>query len=862
MRILYTVIYLFLVNVVYCQLTDNFNDGNFTSNLSWKGNTESFIVDPLNRLRLNASGAGNSVLYIDATYPPSFSIEMTIKQEFNPSGSNFSRLYFLADNTDLAKSNSYYLQFGENGTEDAVRFYKQTNGSSSLLSSGKLGSLNTDSSFFKIFLTRFNEDNFNFSIDYNLDGKVDDEFSANDASIKNSAGKYFGIYALFSSTRKDKFAWDDFSLKPISGGDMIAPAISNVIVVNNKILQVIFSEAIDRNILSNLKNFDVVGLGNPTSATMDDINNKTIELKFNSDFNPFTNYSLEVISAKDLAGNIAPTLKYNFSFSTPIQLGDVVLTEILFDPYVNQQDFIELYNTTNNDIDLKGCKIKSFANNQEQTIETSVLIKSKSYLALTPSMVSVASTYSPPSNVVIINQSLPSMNNDKGNISFTSSLGIILDSFTYSDQLHTIDKTEKNIEGVSLEKINFSPYNNEFYHWKSSIVDTKYATPGYANSHLSDKTLPKAINAEIKNDKQIIVYFDEGLSFESIKIIENYTLNNGFNNPSKAEFNEKKSSQVLLTYTKSFLPTIDYALEIKNIKDVNNNIISATILPLLFSESPKIGDLILSEILFNPYTDGDDFIEIYNNSNKNISLQNLVLRNNNNQQSTTIAKGVLQSKKFLAFSINPNKTKAIYKSPDDANFYTTNLPAFNVDEGNVSIVFNNLVLDSFNYNEDLHNVFIDQSDRKGVSLEKIVLKEMDNTKSNWGSGSKATNYGTPGYKNSNNYATNGIDISSLFKITNKVFSPNDDGNKDLLIVEYNLPSAGFIANVKVYNSDGFPIKDLAQNELLGVNGIIKWDGYNSDNFIEKNGIYIIVGEVFNAEGDKKIFKKECVLSRL
>ena len=185
------------------------------------------------------------------------------------------------------------------------------------------------------------------------------------------------------------------------------------------------------------------------------------------------------------------------------------------------------------------------------------------------------------------------------------------------------------------------------------------------------------------------------------------------------------------------------------------------------------------------------------------------------------------------------------------------LPSLNNDDGIVAIYNeNNELLDSFGYNEDIQYALLD--DVEGVSLEKLNLKAFDNSNSNWHSASRDVNYATPGYRNSNSITN--IDISEEFQLEKKVFSPDGDSKDDLLILIYNLPQSGYVANISIYSAEGYLVKNLTKNELLGTEGVITWDGTNNDGIIEKMGIYIIVGDVFDTTGSKKRLKKDCVLA--
>ena len=91
------VILLFLPQILFCQLSDNFEDGDFTSNPSWNGSTDQFIVNSNFQLQLNALAEGNA--YLTSTYSSQGITEwhFFIKLSFSPSGNNFARVFLSSD---------------------------------------------------------------------------------------------------------------------------------------------------------------------------------------------------------------------------------------------------------------------------------------------------------------------------------------------------------------------------------------------------------------------------------------------------------------------------------------------------------------------------------------------------------------------------------------------------------------------------------------------------------------------------------------------------------------------------------------------------------------------------------------------
>ena len=121
-------------------------------------------------------------------------------------------------------------------------------------------------------------------------------------------------------------------------------------------------------------------------------------------------------------------------------------------------------------------------------------------------------------------------------------------------------------------------------------------------------------------------------------------------------------------------------------------------------------------------------------------------------------------------------------------------------------------------------------------------------------------FATPGYENSARINSQTMGEEAVF-LEYKVFSPDSDGEKDQLIIHYDLDKAGYIANIKIYNDHGRFEKNLAESELLGTQGFITWDGGLDNNQVAAVGMYIIFYELFHPDGQVINGKKVCVLAQ-
>ncbi len=276
------------------------------------------------------------------------------------------------------------------------------------------------------------------------------------------------------------------------------------------------------------------------------------------------------------------------------------------------------------------------------------------------------------------------------------------------------------------------------------------------------------------------------------------------------------------------------------------------------------GDLVINEVLFNPFADGEDYVEIYNNSENEFPLTKLYLASrDNNLQLTQIYE--LSGTNYLLF---PHSYLAVTKDTSGVfPFYfiecrecfqeVAKMPSYNNDEDYVVLLNENMeIIDEFFYSEDWHNPLL--ADVDGISLERISVEEATNLADNWVSASTEAGYGTPGYKNSQTGIVNTSKPQVTFEP--EAFSPNSDGYNDEYIISYKLDKPGYIGNVKIFDSSGRFVLQLLKNEILSTNGEIIWNGEDETGQRQALGVYVVLVEIFNEKGEMHRFKDGIVLT--
>jgi len=166
------------------------------------------------------------------------------------------------------------------------------------------------------------------------------------------------------------------------------------------------------------------------------------------------------------------------------------------------------------------------------------------------------------------------------------------------------------------------------------------------------------------------------------------------------------------------------------------------------------------------------------------------------------------------------------------------------------------ILDEFSYSSKMHSPFL--ADEEGVSLERISPEKPTSDRNNWASAAASVGFATPGQPNSQMVSE--TEIQDEITPDPKAFSPNGDGYNDELNIQFKFSKPGYIANVRIFDVAGRQVKFLIKNQSLAQDGSWLWDGKNESGQKLGIGVYIILVEVFDQEGQVKKIKKTCTIT--
>ncbi len=850
------------------QITDNFNDGDFTQNPAWQGDGTNFAVNS-GVLQLVAPDAGTSVLTVGGNIADSSIWNLNFRLAFSPSGSNLLRIYLLADQAGLAAANGYFLEMGETGSLDAIRLYRQDAGTKTLLATGQTG-LVAVSPDITLRIKRTVSGSWDV-LAASGTGALQPQFTLTDATYTGGINRFFGFQCVYTTSNKDKFFFDNISILP-DIADTQAPVLVSAQVENASQITVNFNEPLEAASAALTGNYSIAGAGTISAATLS-AGKTSITLNLAT---PLTtgNYTVQTNQVADEAGNISAVQMTDFQYVS-IEVAaefDILINEIMPDPTPSvglpEVEWLELFNRSAKSINLNTLRLDDGG---IPVPLPSFVLQPNAYVLL--SSTAGAAALAPAVPGVVAMPGFPSLNNDADVLTLRNSSDATIDLVSYNVAWHTA--TVKKNGGWSLERINPATPCLGGENWQSCPV-LPGGTPGAANASLQnipDTQTPRLLSAYPESATLLRLTFSEGLDKSSVQNGSGYLISPvlAF---SSAVVDPTNPAVVLLTLEQAMQPQQVYTLTLTaSIQDCSGNSIStADTVFVGLPEKPAPQDIVVNEVMFNPATGGARYIEFYNRSQKIFSWEDFFVANFAYYNGPSIEpiglRRLLLPGQYDVFTTSPNDINTRFRQIKPGNVLQNPLPSLADDAGNVTLYWSkngtDIVVDSFDYFREWHNALFSDSDRNGVALERISTENPTNLRSNWTSASPITTGapGTPTLPNSQTSKSLDNPADGLIQLAAERLSPDGDGFEDFLDIRYTLPNEGYAATMRIFDADGLPVQRLVRQELLGRDGALRWDGDLEDGTRARPGIYVLWLEIFSPTGDVQRVKKAfAVVSR-
>ncbi|MFQ5570793.1 MAG: lamin tail domain-containing protein [Rhodothermales bacterium] len=586
-----------------------------------------------------------------------------------------------------------------------------------------------------------------------------------------------------------------------------------------------------------------------------------------------TPYTLTVRDIADLAGNVLAEASATFFFvetdSTPPAPADIVINELFYAPPNSDLEFIELFNRSDQTVDLKQFVFSDNRLKPEVITDRRHPFSPGDYAVLARNGTAFRAEF--PGVPFIEPPGWPALNNN-GDTAILFFENTVIDSVAYAPGWGG--------DGVSLERKDPGGPSNSRFNFGSSVAETG-ATPGAQNSIFApDTSPPTLLFAEQVENNVVDLFLDEPVTPASA-LPDAFTLDDG-RVPDRVTLLDE-DTRLTLRFSS---PLSGLHLTATGLRDLTGNTLSGASLVLAYRARP--GDVVVNEIMFDPlardtdaYPDQPEYVELYNRTPRALTLRHHYWTDVPDAEGTADTlrfgpdfRAIAPGRFAVVFadrdaSNHPAVDSKLARAFPDIDFAAGTAVLIPLPRASLSLVNtgdllhlhrpDDVPLDSVFYDPDWHHPNLIEAN--GVSLERIEPDGSSNDRANWTS-SLARDGGTPGQPNSVFRPPDAPSVRNGLTINPSPFSPDQDGFDDRTEIRYRLSQVPSLIRVRIFDTYGRLVRTLEDAGLAGPTGQLTWDGLDDGGRTLRIGIYVILFEALNTRGGTtEVFKEPVVLAR-
>jgi hypothetical protein len=540
---------------------------------------------------------------------------------------------------------------------------------------------------------------------------------------------------------------------------------------------------------------------------------------------------------------------------------DILITEVFADPSPSvglpNYEWIEIKNVSASPVNLLGWRLAD-AGSQSGAFPNYTLPPDSSLVICSSTALPHLSAFGAAVSV----SSLPSLDNNGDLVSLRSSAGKTIHAIQY--ELNWYGNELKQEGGWSLEMIDPGLPCLGKKNWKAS-ENLSGGTPSRRNSInavLNDTEPPAMLRSYARDSMTFRIVFTEPVDSLSAGNLSNYTIQG--NTLQSVVVIPPLFMEAELKLSVAVLPNEILLIKSVHISDCQGNLMSNAEISTGLASIPEEGEWVINEVMFDPRPNGYDYVEFYNNSNRILDLAELYIANRNSSGTISgitplsVHHQLVFPHQFMVITPDADRLALHYhvKNPSSV-IASTDLPSYPDDEGTVvALDKQGRITDELHYESRWHFKLI--NDPEGVALERIDPGTATQDPMNWHSASSGAGYGTPGYENSQYRQP---EFGGKVSVDPVVFSPDNDGRDDVLMINYELPAPGYMGSVSIYDYSGRLVRSLVQSQLAGRKGTWTWDGLENKGMKLPLGIYIVLAEFFTLDGIMEKIRLPVVIAK-
>ncbi len=727
------------------QFTENFSDGDFSSNPTWNGDESQFVIDG-GELRLSSSGSDESYLATPNTLATCTTWEFNVRLGFNPTSGNKAYVYLMADQENLESTTlqGYYILIGN--TKDEISLYRQDGNTATMIIDGEDDAVDASSVNVRVKVTR--DLNGNWALFYDTAGGTN--FTAGGTAFDNTytTTRYFGFLCDYTSSNASKFYFDNISLTAQLCVQTTAVENANSILITfNQEPETLSAEEVSNYSIDN--GIDVIS----ATVTGNQVVLNTSPLSTND-------YQLTLSNLKDafqstINSPILIELSYLQLALESVSTISSTHLQLTFNDEVNSANAEQLSNyTVDNGIGLPNSATVDTDNNRIihlffdspfQPLTTYALSYGNLQNSIGNSEITDATEgfeYIVPLEVI---ETLVVSKNEiilRFNLKIEQTSAETLTNYLIDEGIGNPTSAildESDSKSVRL-LFDHAFQETDYTLTLNGLKDTgNHEIP--PNSTTTFSYLPLTVQAiEVINTKTLEVTFNQPVGLVSAGEADNYVVNYAINSPHTASRDAADSQKVLLVFEKEFANNT-YTLLFNGIANTSQNATTENLeVSFVVETNTSFRSIVINEIFADPTPQvglpGEEYVELYNASDKAIDLGSFSLSGGD------IPQHVLLPGNYAILTATTDAP--LFESYGDV----LGVASWNTltNGGEKLELIDNLgnLVDSVTYSDNWHEP---EKDAGGWSLEQINPNLPCNYHSNWASSSHATG-GTPGSVNS------------------------------------------------------------------------------------------------------------------
>jgi hypothetical protein len=353
----------------------------------------------------------------------------------------------------------------------------------------------------------------------------------------------------------------------------------------------------------------------------------------------------------------------------------------------------------------------------------------------------------------------------------------------------------------------------------------------------ADKDAPKWTTFTLEQPNKLKLGFSEAMDFS----LATFIVDNNQGGPVSQTVSSDKTT-IEFTFASNFERGKLYKLQLSGLTDLAGNKLEEASRTIGIIEPKVVGDLILNEVMFENPVSSLEYVELYNTSDKLLDVSGLVFTTRKtdgtlNSGCKVPSKTLMLPHAYLALCADADSVRNYHHCLAESNILTTSTWSPLNNEGSTLVLASSAkdtIYDELTYSTKWHNKWV--TSPKGISLERNSPNLPTQSQFSWHSSVSAdTNYGTPGFKNSE-YVDSEVPTWTSFTLEqpNKLklsFSEPMDFSKAAFTVDNEIgnPTSQLVSADKMsvilsfsteftrgknYSLQAFGLSDLAGNLLL------------------------------------------------